>query len=118
MLYKHGVNGYGKYMQNDPNIPPPKLRYIILLGASVLGIGVVFYRITEGWSWVDSLYFSVVTLATVGYGDIVPKTTAGKLFTTLYIIIGIGIFAAVVNYLIRRRAIHRITKLREKHPHK
>ena len=54
------------------------------LGSSViiiLGIGTVFYRFVEGFSWIDAYYFSVVTLATVGYGDLAPRTTAGKLFT-------------------------------------
>jgi voltage-gated potassium channel Kch len=51
----------------------------------------------EGWSYVDSLYFSVVTLTTVGYGDFSPQTNAGKLFTVLYIIIGVGIILAFIN---------------------
>ncbi|MCA9333476.1 two pore domain potassium channel family protein [Candidatus Saccharibacteria bacterium] len=92
-------------------LPPPRLRYILLLGGSVLGIGVVFYHFIEKLSWLDSLYFCVVTLATVGYGDITPKTPLGKLFTTFYILIGIGIFAAVVNYLLRRRAMQSMAKL-------
>ena len=92
-------------------LPPPRLRYILLLGGSVLGIGVVFYHFIEKLSWLDSLYFCAVTLATVGYGDITPKTPLGKLFTTFYILIGIGIFAAVVNYLLRRRAMQSMAKL-------
>lgn len=98
-------------MMDSQELPAPRLRYILLVGGSVLGIGVVFYHFIEKLSWLDSLYFCVVTLATVGYGDITPKTPFGKLFTTFYILIGIGIFAAVVNYLLRRRATQRIAKL-------
>lgn len=93
---------------------PPKARYIAILGVTVLAVGVVFYHIVENLSWLDSLYFSVITLTTIGYGDIVPKTDAGKLFTTFYVLIGIGIFAAVVNFLIRREAIQRIGKRQAK----
>ena len=57
----------------------------------------VVYHYLEGWSYIDSLYFSVVTLTTVGYGDFTPQTDAGKLFTVFYIIIGIGIIFAFVN---------------------
>lgn len=105
-------------IQHDPDQRPPKLRYIALIGATVLGIGVVFYHFIEGWTWLNSVYFCVITLTTVGYGDITPQTNAGKAFTTFYVLIGIGIFAAVINYLIRRGTINRITKFRAKHGRK
>lgn len=89
---------------------PPRVRYIALLALSVLAIGVVFYRHVENWSWVDSLYFCVITLATVGYGDLTPTTDIGKLFTVFYVVIGIGIFAASANYLIKRAAMRRFGK--------
>lgn len=52
----------------------------------------IFYRIVEGWSWIDSAYFSLVTISTVGYGDLSPETSIGKIFTMFYIIIGLGVF--------------------------
>ena len=85
------------------------------LGGSVivvLGIGTVFYRFVEGFSWIDAYYFSVVTLATVGYGDLAPKTAVGKLFTTFYIFVGVGILATFFSFLVRRRAVKRIALLR------
>jgi hypothetical protein len=60
-------------------------------------IGMIAYHFLEDWTWIDSLYFSVITLTTVGYGDLVPQTDAGKVFTILYIIMGIGIILAFVN---------------------
>jgi voltage-gated potassium channel len=62
-------------------------------------IATVFYRTVEGWSWIDAVYFSVVTIATVGYGDITPQTAIGKIFTIGYIFSGIGIFVAAVTAL-------------------
>ena len=69
---------------------------LLTLTTSVIGLGTVMYRILEGWDWVDCLYFSVVTLTTVGYGDIAPTTTQGKIFTIFYIIIGLGI---ILNFI-------------------
>ncbi|WIY24260.1 potassium channel family protein [Parasedimentitalea psychrophila] len=57
----------------------------------------VFYRYVEGWSWLDSIYFSVVTISTVGFGDFSPETAPGKIFTMFYIVIGLGIFVTAVT---------------------
>ena len=89
---------------------PPRVRYIAALALSVLTVGAIFYHHVEKLSWLDSIYFCVISLATVGYGDITPRTSAGKIFTVFYVIIGIGIFAASVNYLIKRGAMNRLQK--------
>lgn len=88
-------------------------RFKILVGATIitLGTGTAVMHWLEKLSWVDSFYFSVVSLATVGYGDIVPKTDEGKLFVSFYLLLGIGILAAFVNNLVRgavaRHVIHK-----------
>lgn len=54
----------------------------------------------QGFTLFNSLYFSVVTIATVGYGDIVPITFLGRLFTILFIIAGIAIVGQLTSQLI------------------
>mmetsp|Transcript_74138 Transcript_74138/g.224736 ORF Transcript_74138/g.224736 Transcript_74138/m.224736 type:complete len:397 (-) Transcript_74138:60-1250(-) len=46
---------------------------------------------TESWTMVDSLYFSMVTMSTVGFGDFSPSTAGSKVFTCLYILVGITV---------------------------
>ncbi len=75
----------------------PRVRPIVALLVGMLAFGTVFFHHVEGWSWLDSLYFCVITLATVGYGDFSPKTDLGKIVTMLYILAGIGLLVAVVN---------------------
>jgi hypothetical protein len=77
----------------------PAFRALVILMSVIWGIGVVFYHHVEGWSWIDSFYFCVVTAATVGYGDFSPQTTLGKLFTIAYIICSVGIFVSLVGTL-------------------
>ena len=72
-------------------------RELFLTTLFIVGLGTVVYHFIEGWTWIDALYFSVVTLTTVGYGDLYPITDAGKLFTVGYIILGIGIFLSFVD---------------------
>lgn len=58
----------------------------------LLSLGTFAYHNIEGWNYLDSLYFSTVTLATVGYGEMTPKTDFGKAFTIGYIIFGVSSF--------------------------
>jgi len=80
---------------------------IITSLVAVIAFGTMFFHFVEGWSWVDAYFFSVVTLSTVGYGSLVPATVAGKIFTTLFIFIGLGIFAIAIqqfgSYMVRKR---------------
>lgn len=75
----------------------PSGRAILAITLTVIAIATVFYRAVEGLRWIDSLYFSVITVSTVGYGDISPETHAGKVFTMAYAVVGIGVFVALVS---------------------
>jgi hypothetical protein len=70
----------------------------------LLLIGTTFYHLEEGWSWLDALYFSVVTLSTVGYGDLGPTTPLSKIFTMVFILLGISIFVSFASMLAQERA--------------
>jgi hypothetical protein len=80
-------------------------RFRILAGAAIglLVVGTVAYRLLEDWSWVDSLYFSVVAVTTVGFGDLTPSTDGSKLFTVVYILSGITIITTFLRMRMSRR---------------
>src|SRR5919112_4151323 len=72
-------------------------RMLLALVVSLLVSGTTFFTLVEVWSVLDSLYFSVTTLTTVGFGDPAPATAAGKIFTILYIFVGLGVIGGVIN---------------------
>ena len=57
-------------------------RELLVTTFFVILVGSTIYHYLENWSWVDAIYFSVVTLTTVGFGDFAPKTDGGKIFTS------------------------------------
>jgi voltage-gated potassium channel len=83
----------------------PEFRSLFYWVAGFLALGTWFYARVEGWSILDSLYFSIITLTTVGYGDFSPKTSAGKIFTMIYILVGLGLISGFVYLLADRTGV-------------
>ncbi|MEG3435818.1 potassium channel protein [Pannus brasiliensis CCIBt3594] len=67
--------------------------------ASVFLLGTLWYRFVEGWTWIESAYMTISTLATVGFGEINPLGQRGRLFTMVLIILGVVSIGYIVNRL-------------------
>ncbi len=74
----------------------PETKALPFVAAALVVTGTIFYWRVEGWTIVEALYFSVVTLTTVGYGDFSPTTAEAQIFTIFYILTGIGVFVALL----------------------
>jgi len=85
-------------------------RTLLALVVTLLLSGTVFFTLVEGWSVLDSLYFSVTTLTTVGFGDPAPTTAAGKIFTILYIFLGLGVIGGFINVLAKHTFARRMRR--------
>ena len=83
---------------------------LVLTLTLIISSGTVFFKLVEGWSWLDAYFFTVVTISTVGYGSLVPATAAGKIGTTVFIFLGLGVFAVAIQqfgvYAMRKREEH------------
>src|SRR4030042_2639117 len=79
------------------------LRGIGLLLIVIVG-GTMGYRIIEGWSFIDCLYMTITTITTVGYTEVHPLSTAGRIFSIILILSGVGtafyILTTLVQYML------------------
>jgi len=86
--------------------------------AALLTVGTLFYMVVEGWSLLDSLYFSVIAAATVGFGDFTPQTDLGKAFTIIYVLIGVGLLVMILSRIATGMVEYRLEREAERGPRK
>jgi hypothetical protein len=84
--------------------------------AVVICVGTAGFSAVEGFSLADSFYFSVVTITTVGFGDLHPVTPVGKVLAVMLILMGVGTFMGMIAsaadmVLSRREMLQRLEKL-------
>jgi voltage-gated potassium channel len=103
--------------------------YLSLLSLLLIVLlGMLGYHLLEGWNWFDSLYMTIITLATIGYGEVHPLTPLGKIFTMILIALGVTaagfIFTTLTQALVetqlaatfgRRKLFRDISKLKNHH---
>lgn len=81
-------------------MPTIKRIRIALIGLLlVVTSGTILFHAMEGDELIDSIYFTVVTLTTVGYGDVTPETPQGKALALVIILAGVGLFGLLLGSL-------------------
>jgi voltage-gated potassium channel len=103
-----------------------RLLWVIGFLVVIVVIGVIGYMLIEDWSFLDSVYMTIITITTVGYDEVQPLTDNGKIFSIFLMIGGVGgalyFFTVIAAYLIegyfgstlgRRQMKNRIAKLKE-----
>jgi len=101
------------------------LRALGVLGA-VIASGALGFHLIEGWSLLDSLYFTVASVTTVGYGDLHPSGAAGRSFAIIFLLVGVGTVGFVLSRAIieivqseivaglgQRRRLREVSRLRD-----
>ena len=86
----------------------PETKALPLIVGLLLLTGTIFYWLAEDWTLIQSLYFSVVTLTTVGYGDLTPTSDYSRIFTIIYIFLGLGVLVAFVSSIAQHYMAQRI----------
>jgi voltage-gated potassium channel len=76
---------------------------LISIGLSIvlMAVGSAGYMIIEGWNFMDAFYMTIITMATVGYGEVHPVSFQGRVFTVVLILLGVGFFLYVAGNIIQ-----------------
>lgn len=81
----------------------PEIRPVLIYVAVIILIGAMLFYWLEGWSWIDAIYFVVITLTTIGYGDFTPTMPLAKIITIFYGINGIILLLTLFDIIRRYR---------------
>lgn len=74
-----------------------KLFSALVLIVLIIAAGTIGYMVIEGWPPLDALYMTVITLTTVGYGEVYPLSSEGQIFTMVLLIVGVGIILYLLS---------------------
>jgi len=77
-----------------------EFRILFVLIVLLLLTGAIFYSEVEGYDLIDSLYFSVMIMSTIGYGELTLSTSTAKVFTIVYAFVSIGVFITLGSKIV------------------
>ena len=78
-----------------------KFGFLVIILAAVIGFGTLGYIVIEMWSPLDALYMTVITLTTVGFGEVYPLSHSGKIFTIILVVMGVAGVAYTLSVIAR-----------------
>lgn len=91
-----------------------EIKVLLAMATTLLACGTIFYHYIENLNYIDAFYMSSVALTTVGFGDFVPHTNIGKIFTSFYILFGVGILFQAFSLISKIRIEKHIKKVENK----
>lgn len=77
----------------------PRITVIVVLIISIILGGAVGYHIIEGWPFIDAFYMTIITISTVGFGEVRPLSGVGKVFTIILILSGVATITTGVSLI-------------------
>lgn len=85
-------------------------RFVTLAILGLIAFSTWFMHWQQGWKWLDSVYYVIVTMATVGYGDFVPTKDSTKIYAMCLITVGIASFGYFASLLLKRQQLRAVER--------
>lgn len=83
----------------------------VLVLALLIGVGIAGYMVIEGWSLLDAAYMTIITFTTVGYAEVHPLSTGGRIFTIFLTVVGVGVMLYILSRVVNAAVAHEIVGL-------
>jgi len=83
-------------VDDEFNLPPA---VAIIIGISYTLLGALMYMSWEEWSYFEAVYFTCISLSTVGFGDVVPDHPKFFMASSVYVVIGLALLAMIINVI-------------------
>ena len=74
---------------------------IVLFSVLLIALGTAGYMLIEDWNMLDALYMTVITVSTIGYGEVHAVSQPGRIFTLVLIVLGVGFFLYVIGNVVQ-----------------
>ena len=87
---------------------------MILSVSVILATGTTFYTVVEDWTVIQALYFTVITLTTIGYGDLHPTTEFSRFFTIFFVLAGVSTLLGFLNFILGRTVKEQVERRQQK----
>lgn len=91
------VSSIRSILSNAKHLHRSNLLPLLIPFLLLISIGTVVYAILEGWTLFDSLYATIITITTVGYGDLSPQTQSGRIFAIFFTLVAIGLAGYAIS---------------------
>jgi voltage-gated potassium channel Kch len=88
-------------MPREDSVMSNNLKNALVIIVALIAIESVGFHTIEGWGLLESVYMTVMTLTTVGYGDFAPQSRTGMIFTVLLVSFGVGTMLYTVGLVPR-----------------
>ena len=88
---------------------------VVLLSVLLIALGTAGYMWIEKWTMLDALYMTVITVSTIGYGEVHAVSPEGRIFTLVLIILGVGFFLYVIGNVVQFLVEGRIREVLGRH---
>ena len=79
--------------------------------AVVVAVGITGYMVIEGWSLLDAAYITILTLTTVGYEEVHPLSSTGRIYTIFLMVAGVGVMLYVLTSVVNLAVAHEVGSL-------
>jgi len=79
--------------------PDIKLKVVIVSLVLLIVLGTVLFRFLEPFTWIQAFYFTVSTMTTVGFGDLIPSSDSTRLVAALYMLVSVSLYVSFITFL-------------------